>query len=356
MRLCFINISLWAPPSLGMDFVLTRLQCVHDLLERLNIDFCSLGEFTDERYFYVIPLILERFNRFSCSCGFHSDAKSDVCPSYESCLQAAKVMLDIHSRCGDLGNFRFCCSFNGAPGTAFFPVAFHDGQAQYSVSVGLENADLLFLAFFGSDSYDEGLESLKTVLVDTLRPIEAIVQATCTSFSVSRGVDVAYNGIDASINPGLSLPDSVGAGIEALIFPRPQQFGSFGTLPVVSVITKAIKSVQQSGQVKLCGYCGLMLPVMEDLILSQRALEGRFGLRDLLVFSSVCGVGLDTVPIPASVTADQVAAIYLETGTLSFRLNKPLSCRLLPMTGMLAGDSTDVRSPYLCNSKVFSVC
>ena len=45
------------------------------------------------------------------------------------------------------------------------------------------------------------------------------------------------------------------------------------------------------------GYCGLMLPVMEDLVLAARAAESppAFTLRDLLTFSSVCGVGLDTV-------------------------------------------------------------
>ena len=43
-----------------------------------------------------------------------------------------------------------------------------------------------------------------------------------------------------------------------------------------------------------------MLPVMEDLILADRAAQSppTFNLRDLLIFSTVCGVGLDTVPVP----------------------------------------------------------
>ena len=81
-----------------------------------------------------------------------------------------------------------------------------------------------------------------------------------------------------------------------------------------------------------------------------------FGLRDLLVFSTICGVGLDTVPISRSqVTAADIAQVYVEVGALSYRLNKPLSCRLLPMHGKLVGDLTDVDSPYLCNTKVFSL-
>lgn len=67
----------------------------------------------------------------------------------------------------------------------------------------------------------------------------------------------------------------------------------------MSAVTAAVKSLAFSG-VKLIGYNGLMLPVMEDLILAERAAQvpPSFTMRDLLTFSSVCGVGLDTVPVP----------------------------------------------------------
>ena len=63
-----------------------------------------------------------------------------------------------------------------------------------------------------------------------LLPIQSIVSTACTSLKIE------YGGIDASINPGMSLPDSVGAGLENLLFipeqpknlltPAPaQQFG-----------------------------------------------------------------------------------------------------------------------------------
>lgn len=119
-------------------------------------------------------------------------------------------------------------------------------------------------------------------------------------------------------------------------------------------------------KVILTGYSGLMLPVMEDLTLADRAsgpegAEGSslnqpaFGIRDLLVFSSVCGVGLDTVPIPGNASAHDIAGLYMETAAIAFRLNKPLSCRVLPMRGKTAGDMTEVDSPYLCNTRVFEL-
>lgn len=45
----------------------------------------------------------------------------------------------------------------------------------------------------------------------------------------------------------------------------------------------------------------------------------------------------------------------IQVAALAFRLNKPLSCRLLPMKGKKAGEWTEVDSPYLCNTRVFSL-
>jgi len=67
--------------------------------------------------------------------------------------------------------------------------------------------------------------------------------------------------------------------------------------------------------IRLVGYSGLMLPVMEDLTLAERAAQHprpRFFLRDLLTFSAVCGVGLDTVPIPGDTSPDDIAGVYME--------------------------------------------
>jgi uncharacterized protein (UPF0210 family) len=43
--------------------------------------------------------------------------------------------------------------------------------------------------------------------------------------------------------------------------------------------------------------------VLEDAILAQRAAEGTLTIKDLLLYSAVCGTGLDTVPLPGAATA-----------------------------------------------------
>ena len=76
----------------------------------------------------------------------------------------------------------------------------------------------------------KGSRNLSEVMLQALRPIQDSVFAACSTLKIE------YGGIDASINPGLSLAESVGAGLENLLFfpqkatssllPAPvQQFG-----------------------------------------------------------------------------------------------------------------------------------
>ncbi len=107
---------------------------------------------------------------------------------------------------------------------------------------------------------------------------------------------------------------------------------------------------------RACGHQG-PLSIFKPDNQSSSSLSGQhtsYTLRDLLLFSAVCGVGLDTVPIAGNTPAAQIAAIYQETAALAFRLNKPLSVRLLPMGGLLPGQRTKVNNPYLTDTAVFS--
>ena len=44
-----------------------------------------------------------------------------------------------------------------------------------------------------------------------------------------------------------------------------------------------------------------------------------------------------------------------DTGTMAYRLNKPLTVRLFPIPNLVAGDVTQFESDDLCNSAVLSV-
>lgn len=103
------------------------------------------------------------------------------------------------------------------------------------------------------------------------------------------------------------------------------------------------------------GFSGLMLAVTEDQGLAQASLNDEFDIRALLTYSSVCGIGLDTVPVPGDSSAEQIAAVMRDTGTMAFRLNKPLTVRLFPVPGLKAGDRTAFESADLCNCAVLAL-
>mmetsp|Transcript_22569 Transcript_22569/g.45355 ORF Transcript_22569/g.45355 Transcript_22569/m.45355 type:complete len:94 (+) Transcript_22569:1-282(+) len=83
--------------------------------------------------------------------------------------------------------------------------------------------------------------------------------------------------------------------------------------------------------------------------------SSNLSMQKLLYISSVCGVGIDTVPIPGNVLEDDLSSLMLDVAALAGRWAKPLSCRVFPVPGSRAGDKTTFDSPYMCNSCVFEV-
>jgi hypothetical protein len=100
------------------------------------------------------------------------------------------------------------------------------------------------------------------------------------------------------------------------------------------------------------GFSGLMLPILEDSILGRRVVEDRLGMNDLLLLSAVCGTGLDCIPLPGEITNDQLYAILLDVAALALRLDKPLTARLMPFPGKMAGDIVEFSFEYFTRSKI----
>ena len=174
-----------------------------------------------------------------------------VAADYAKCREAAKACLQLAETTGDLGNFRLCASFNCPPGIPFFPSAYHDdiptsatlfdeiSERQHAtITIGLECGDLLFLAFHGAENVNEGSDNLFDIMKQICSHIQDALRPCC-SWERNDGNRTAYfGGIDASINPGLTAPDSVGSGLENLLYPLGEkQFGDFGTLAAVSAVT-----------------------------------------------------------------------------------------------------------------------
>lgn len=250
---------------------------------------------------------------------------------------AAEVMRAVSEAVADgKGSFRFAAAANIPAGTPFFPVGWHEGTS--SLAIGLESADLVRMAFAEASDVEDGRRRLTERMTTELRAVEKIASA------IAAEEKVRYGGIDSSPAPLGAV--SIGAALEALSH---VPFGDAGTLRACAVVTAVLKSIP----VLQCGYSGLMLPVLEDQLLAKRAVEGRYGIRDLLLFSSVCGTGLDVVPVPGDTTVDTLTNIVLDVAAQSVKLKKPLSVRLYLAPGSKPGDAMHVNDPLLTDSVVF---
>ena len=252
---------------------------------------------------------------------------------------AGEAMVAIaHATAGGIGNFRFAAAANVPAGTPFFPVAYHSGSD--AVSIGLESPPLLSAAFSGANTLADAKQRLTQSLESRLGPLERLMRG------LARHDERSYLGIDVSPAPGKDA--SIGEAIEAL---TGVPFGSASTLAGCAAITDVLKSLR----LKTCGYSGLMLPVLEDPVLAQRATEGRFSVRELLLYSSVCGTGLDVVPLPGDTPADRLAGLIVDVAALSTKLHKPLSARLFPIPGRKVGEVAKFANPYLTDCAVMKL-
>ena len=195
-------------------------------------------------------------------------------------------------------------------------------------------------AFASTRAGEDATEKLRSALNEVLTPVEKLAN------EVAQRERRQYLGIDTS--PAPAKDRSIAAAIEAL---TRTPFGSAGTLEACSIITAALKSVS----VRTCGYCGLMLPVLEDPLLARRAGENRYSIRDVLLYSSVCGTGLDVVPIPGNTSPDSINGLLRDVASLATRLRKPLSARLFLVPGKKAGDLARFDDPVLTDSVVMKL-
>ncbi len=233
------------------------------------------------------------------------------------------------------GNFLFSAAALTPAGTPFFPVAwFRDAN---TFSLGLESAGLLLEIFAAAADREQAMRSLRLRLNEELTSVQEIAHR------IAGATGWRFVGIDVS--PAPSPDASIGEAIESL---TGAPFGSPSTLAGCGAITDMLRDLD----VETCGYCGLMLPPLEDKVLARRAAEGRFGVSDLLAYSSVCGTGLDTVPLPGDTSPKVLAGLIEDVAALAVKQRKPLAARLMPIPGKSVGDVVRIDNPHLTEGVV----
>ena len=246
------------------------------------------------------------------------------------------------------GNFNFTVNFNCKPFIPYFPAGYHLSHLPNSFVIGLETPDLLVEVLksvpksphnqFYADCYQVMSQALQYHVDQVLEMLSAVKLSGKFEFA----------GIDSSAAPSKNC-SSITKIYELMGLPY---FGAAGSVEVSALLTKVFKSIQR---VPLVGFSGLMLAVTEDLGLAEGTQKQYFDIRALLTYSAVCGIGLDTVPVAGNAKAESIAAIMRDTGTMAFRLNKPLTVRLFPIPNKVAGEISEFESDDLCNCRLLHI-
>jgi uncharacterized protein (UPF0210 family) len=340
-RPIFDDLADWSSSAL-IDYV----QELQRMLDNVGVSFCSLGTARAARPDFpleCIGLIADMLGSTEALNATVQLATKDHGMRSEAALAAARVMKRLaHETLEGFGNFRFAILACVAPGSPFFPSAYHEGPA--SLSLGLQGASIIAEAILAQNNKDATPVELKKItemvrakLIERASPIVALGQTLASEFGL------VFGGIDVS--PAPLGEDSIVSALELCGY---GPIGSTGTVAVAAALTSALKNTG----LPTCGYCGLMLPVLEDAVLGQRWEEGLVNTHQLLLYSAVCGTGLDTLPLPGDTDVAVIAHLLLDVATLALRLNKPLSARLFPVPGKKAGERTEFTSPYLTNTLV----
>ncbi len=261
-------------------------------------------------------------------------------------LPAVRAAADVMHRSAGLlpngfGNLYFAALANVPPGGPFFPAAYHAGGPP-AFAFATEAAGLAVEAFEAAGS----LAQAKSALAHAVETHAARLEAVAAGLATQHGLHFA--GTDFTLAPFPEEARSIATALERLGLPA---LGLHGSLAAAAFLVASL----DEARFRRTGFNGLMLPVLEDWTLAKRAAEGRLRLNDLLLYSAVCGTGLDTIPLPGSASADQLSAVLLDLAALSARLNKPLTARLMPVPGKKAGEETGFDFPFFANSRVLDL-
>lgn len=235
-------------------------------------------------------------------------------------------------------NLRFCVSANVKPNIPFFPAAYHLSEKP-GFSLALEMADEIIEVIDSFTTFKDIQDNL------LMRFNEIYDELTKISIRVGKKFNIDFKGVDLSPAPYPIIEKSIGTAIEKL---GVEYFGANGTLTAVALINNSIPIDKEY----IIGFSGFMQPVLEDYIISKRLSENKFNIDSLLLYSTICGTGLDVVPLPGDITEKELFYILLDLCTISVRLNKPLTARLMPIPGKSAGDDIDFNFEYFSPSKV----
>ena len=306
------------------------------VMKQAGVVYAALGPALPElpRSYQVIPEAIAASENIFFS-GVMADAQTIHMAQVKACAEIIVKCAPIDPN--GFANLNFTALANVGPNAPFFPGAYHTSD-QPAFGIAVECADLAVNAFAHAHNVDDGRN---TLIAEITKHGQAITK-------IAQELQIPFKGIDFSLAPFPDDAHSLGQAVENM---GVSKIGLHGSLAAAAILTDAI----ERADFPHIGFNGFMQPILEDSILAKRSAEGVLTVKDALLYSAVCGTGLDTVPLAGDVKAEELTPLLLDLCALALRLNKPLTARLMPIPGKKAGDATTFDFSFFANGRVMAL-
>ena len=198
-------------------------------------------------------------------------------------------------------NFRVGISCNPKANTPFFPFTYSSEDIGFSIALELPQELTKIIRSFPNQSILDLRENIISTVTSQIKEIN--------QGALKLTKDMNYHGIDTSLAP---YPEEGGSVGELMTFLGADNFGSNGTLFLTSFLTDILKVLGKEEGIRIIGFNGVMFSLLEDEYLGKCNNKNIFSIDALISYSSVCGCGLDMVPLPGNVFEEEIVSIILD--------------------------------------------
>ncbi len=338
------TIRMATPPfpqvfaGLTDDEIIKAVQTLEQTASQAGFNYIAIGPagFDNLEDYALVPKIIGATENVFCSAYMASPEVGVSIPAVRACAEIITQLAPQDPN--GFANLYFTALANVPAGSPFFPAAFHDGGAP-GFGLATEAASLAVEVLSQADGLAAGLQALQQAIEDHGKRLSDVGE------QVASQTGFRFTGIDFSLAPFPEESSSLGTALERMGVPHTGQHGSLAAAAMLAA------TLDQADFPRI-GFSGLLFPPLEDANLAQRAAENILTVKDLLMYSAVCGTGLDTIPLPGDTTPEELTPLLLDLAALALRLDKPLTARLMPVPGKQAGEPTTFDFDFFANSRV----
>jgi uncharacterized protein (UPF0210 family) len=214
---------------------------------------------------------------------------------------------------------------NVPPDSPFVPSAHHGlGMPEATINIAVSGPGVIESAIRRSNP--KALQELHDVIKRAAFKVTRLGELIGKSVAEKMGIN--FTTVDLSLAPSPTVGDSVAGIIEAMGI---EKMGGHGSLAALAILMDAVKKGGAMATSAVGGLSSTFIPVSEDSVMIERALEGHIDFYTLIALSAVCNSGIDMVGVSKSQGMDKVIGLISDVLALGITLNKILGARIIPV-------------------------